>query len=350
MKTSYPYEPLVLWLGKVFQGCGVEPDVAARSAQLLVRTNARGIETHGVARTLVYVQKLKSGELNPHADFRIEDENGVLHVKADGGLGQGLGLRAIDAAVERARSTGAVVAILHDIGHLAALGLFVLRAAEEGMLALLVQSTPPVMALPGSRGAAIGNNPIAFASPVEGGPPLVFDMATSGVARGNVVLAARAGRSIPEGWAIDEDGNPTIDAQAAMRGAMLPMAGHKGVGLAMLVECFAGSLSGAKPPPMTGAKAGSAPSRVGAFLLVVNPALVAGSAAYADHLHEWMGTYKSVSGEAGRYPGERAHLLEQARRKGGIPLPPEVVADLQRAGELAGVPFDLQPVSAEPVS
>lgn len=347
MKTFYPTEPLAHWLGTVFAAIGVAPTLADRAARAIVRTNARGIDTHGVARVLIYVDKLMAGELNAGAEVRFEDRNGLLHVHADGALGQGAGLMAVDAAAARARETGAVVAILHDVGHLGALGLYVGEAADQGMLAFMVQSTPPVMALPGSRGAAIGNNPIAFASPVAGGAPLVFDMATSGVARGNVVMAARAGRSIPEGWAIDAEGNPTTDAAAALRGAMLPVAGHKGIGLAMLVECFAGSLSGAKPPPMA-ATGGSAPSRVGAFLMLVNPALATGPEAYGAHLAEWMETYKTASGEQGRYPGERAHALEMERRLTGIPLPPETVADLVRAGEKAGVPFDVAPVETAP--
>lgn len=209
------------------------------------------------------------------------------------------------------------------------------------MIAFVTQSTPPVMALPGSRGAAIGNNPIAFATPVSDGPPLVFDMAASGVARGNVLAAKREGRPIPEGWAIDEQGRPTTDPEAALRGAMLPMAGHKGIGLAMMVECLAGSLSGAKPPAMAGAKPGSAPSRVGAFLFVANPELVAERNAFDAHVAGWIATYKKASGAEGRYPGERAAGLERKRMTEGIPLDPSVVAELKQVGELTGAPFDV---------
>ena len=329
------------WLGRAFAGCGVEPDAALGAARVLVRTNARGIDTHGVSRALVYVQKLRTGELNPRPQVRYEERHGVLHCYADAGLGQSVGMAAVDAAIERANRAGFVPLILHDVGHLAALGMFALRAAEAGMVAFVTQSTPPVMALPGSRGAAIGNNPIAFASPVAGAPPLVFDMAASGVARGNVLAAKREGRPIPEGWAIDEDGRPTTDAEAALKGAMLPMAGYKGIGLAMMVECLAGSLSGAKPPATAGAKPGSAPSRVGAFLFVANPALVASISAYDAHLAGWIAAYKKATGPEGRYPGERAAELERKRMAEGIPLDPGVVAELKQIGELTGVPFDL---------
>ena len=213
------------------------------------------------------------------------------------------------------------------------------------MIAFVAQSTPPIMALPGSRGAAIGNNPLAFASPAPGGPPLVFDIAASGVARGNVHAAARDGREIPAGWAIDAEGNPTTDPKAALAGAMLPMAGHKGVGLAMMVECLAGSLSGARPAAVTGATPGSAPARVGAFVFVANPQLVAGAEAYGSHMAAWLATYAAASGPEGRYPGQRAARLEVERGRDGIPLTAGVVGELRKVGELTGVPFDVEPLA-----
>lgn len=337
---SFSASALSDWLGRAFAGLGVEPESALGAARVLVRTNARGIDTHGVSRALVYAQKLRSGELNSRPRVRYEERHGVLHCHADGGLGQSVGMEAIDRAVLRANQFGFVPMVLHEVGHLAALGMFALRAAEQGMAAFVTQTTPPIMALAGSKGAAIGNNPLAFAAPVPGGPPLVFDMAASGVARGNVLAAKREGRAIPEGWAIDEEGRPTTDADAALRGAMLPMAGHKGIGLAMMVEFLAGSLSGAKPPATAGAKPGSAPSRVGAFLFVVNPGLVTERAQFDAHVAGWMATYKTASGEQGRYPGERAAQLEQKRMSEGIPLNASVIAELKQVGDLAGVPFD----------
>jgi len=341
----YDTKALTDWLARAFAGCGVEPADAALAAHVLVRTNARGVETHGVSRTLVYVQKLQSGELAPRPQVRFEERAGVLHCHAGSGLGQVVATRTVAQAVERAASAGFVPVIVHEVGHLAALGMFALQAAEAGMIALVAQSTPPIMALPGASRAAIGNNPLAFASPVPGGPPLVFDIAASGVARGNVLAAAREKKPIPLGWAIDAEGKPTTDAQAALGGAMLPMAGHKGIGLAMMVQCLAGSLSGALPATLTGAAPGSAPARVGAFLLVANPELVAGRAAYEAHLAGWIEAYRQASGPEGRYPGERAARLEAERNRDGIPLPEAVVAELHTVGEKTGVPFNLHPVA-----
>ncbi|HQY45557.1 MAG TPA: Ldh family oxidoreductase [Usitatibacteraceae bacterium] len=333
------------WLAGAFAACGMAPDAARAGARVLVRTNARGVETHGVSRALVYVQKLRSGELAPRPEVRYEDRDGVLHCHAGCGLGQAVAPQVIDEAVSRAGRAGFVPVIIHDVGHLAAIGMFALQAAEAGMIAFIAQSTPPIMALPGSTRAAIGNNPLAFASPVAGGPPLVFDIAASGVARGNVLAAAREQREIPLGWAIDAEGRPTTDPKAALSGAMLPMAGHKGIGLAMMVQCLAGSLSGALPASVTGAAPGSAPSRVGAFLFVANPDLVAGRAAYDAHMAGWLEAYRQASGPDGRYPGERAARLEAERATTGIPLPEGVVNELRTVGETTGVPFTQEPLA-----
>lgn len=344
MTDRYESRALRAWLARAFEGCGLEAADAATAAGILVRTNLRGVDTHGLARAPVYVQKLKSGELNARPQVRFEDAHGVMHCRADSGLGQVVATQAMAAAVERACRSGFVMGLLHDVGHLAALGMFALQAAEAGMIGLIAQSTPPLMGLPGSRGAAIGNNPLAFASPVAGGPPLVFDIAASAVARGNVLAAAREGRAIPEGWAIDAQGNPTTDAKAALAGAMLPMAGHKGIGLAMMVECLAGSLTGATPASVTGATPGSAPARVGAFFLVANPALVTTRPAYDEHMADWIGHYRKAAGAEGRYPGERAAKLEAERSANGIPLSPALVAELRKVGEACAAPFEPAPL------
>jgi LDH2 family malate/lactate/ureidoglycolate dehydrogenase len=333
------------WLADVFAGCGLDAEAAVTAARVLVRTSARGVDTHGVSRALVYAQKLRSAELTAKPDVVLEDRAGVLHCHADGGMGQVVATRAVEAAVERATHSGFVPVVMHEIGHLGALGMFALQAAESGMIAFVGQSAPPMMALPGARAAAIGNNPLAFASPVGDGPPLVFDIAASKVARGNVLAAARDGRAIPPDWAIDADGQPTTDPQAALKGAMLPMSGHKGIGLAMMVQCLAGSLSGAVPPALNGAAPGSAPARVGAFLFVANPALIAGTDAFRAHMGDWLQTYRRASGADGRYPGEGAARLEADRTRNGIPVSASVLAELRTLGDLTGSRFSLKPLA-----
>jgi LDH2 family malate/lactate/ureidoglycolate dehydrogenase len=217
----------------------------------------------------------------------------------------------------------------------------VLAAAEQGMVALLCQRTPPIMSLPGASGRAIGSNPLAFAMPIAAKPALVFDMAHSVVARGHLMTAVREGRdTVPIEWAIGLDGAPTTDPLRALKGAMQPVAGHKGLGMAMLVECLAGSLSNPSGSrSSTPADAGGSASDVSAFLLVLNPALAVGQPAFESNVQAWLGNYLEASGPGARYPGQRQATCESERQRIGIPLPAGLLAELQVLGEQRGLPF-----------
>lgn len=343
--ARYDFEQVEAWAAAIFEHSGVSPVHARETARVLVRTNLRGVDTHGVSRIAGYLQKIRTGEVNARAEPNAEFADGLLRFNGDGGLGQAVAMEAVRLAVARARDASAVICLIRESGHLAAIGQFVLEAAEAGMVAVLCQETPPLMALKGSKRPAIGNNPIAFAAPVAGGVPLVFDTATSVVARGNVLQAiADKAESIPDGWAIDAEGRPTTNPAAALKGAMLPIAGHKGIGLAMLVQILAGSLTGSLTATSAAAHgAMSSAGNISAFLLVLNPERFVGREAFDAHVADWLGTYKEASGPESRYPGERAAACEAERRKAGIPIAASTRAELAAIGETAGVPFDLRP-------
>lgn len=343
----YRAEDLRIWVSELFQRAGVRKADADQTAHVLVRTNLRGIDTHGVARVQQYLEKVLSGEVNANPSPSSSVRDNILFYNGDGGLGQTVATDAVREAVAMARDSATVICLIRGSGHLAALGAFALEAAEAGMVAFFCQETPPLMALPGSSRPSIGNNPIAFAAPVAGGPPLVFDMATSVVARGNVLQVIRDKQTwIPDGWAIGPDGKPTNDPAVALKGAMLPIADHKGVGLAMMVQVLAGSLSGS----MTAASAAthgatSSAGNVSAFLMVINPDRFVGRVVFDQHMRDWIEVYRSASGGDARYPGERAAREEQIRRERGIPLVASVVSELCAIGEKSGHPFDLTPVA-----
>ena len=336
-------ETLTSWLTRVFGACGMASDDSRLAAEVMARSNARGYETHGVTRVMTYVDKFQSGEINPKPDMTFEARDNILIVDGDDGLGQVVGPKAMDRAIEMARDTAFVPCFIRDGGHLGAIGVFPLRAAEAGMVSVLMQATSPVMSLPGSKARAIGNNPISFATPIPGRDPLIFDMATCVTSRGRVLMANRAGRDIPEGWAIGPDGEPTTNAEQALLGAMLPVGGAKGIGLAMMVECLAGSLSGTFAPTMRGASPGigSATMHVGAFLFVANPDRIVGREMFDRHIEGWVTQYLGATTEEGRLPGQRAAATERDRTAHGIPIPPEIIAELREAGEKVGVPFDV---------
>lgn len=344
--TIYTAPALQAWSSQLLQRSGVDAAAAATTAEVLIRTSLRGIDTHGISRLPGYVDKLRCGEMRAHAEPRREWRDGVLCLDGGGGLGQPVACAAVGELVARTEETALAACTIARTGHLAALGLFVLQAAERGRVAWLCQRTMPLMALAGARGAAIGNNPLAFAAPVAGGVPLVFDMATSIVARGNVIQARRDGVAIPEGWAIGPDGRPTTDAALALEGAMLPMAGHKGIGLAMMVECLAGALSGVEDADDAKAGRGGYSGNASAFLFVLNPERLIGRAAFDAGMRRWLDRYLGQAGPQARYPGQRQADCERERRISGIPVPDSVIGELCAAGNAAGFPFDLPALQA----
>ncbi len=339
--TLLPAPALQDWTTDVLMTQGVAGSPAALTARLLLRTSLRGIDTHGIARLPGYVDKLASGEVNARAVPRTEaDAPGWLRCDGGGGLGQVVASQAFDEAMARARHQPLVACHIRATGHLAALAVYVAAAAEQGFFAFLCQRTPPVMALPGATGPVIGNNPLAFALPLVDRAPLVFDMANSVVARGHVAQAVREGHgSIPPEWALGPDGQPTADPVLALQGAMQPIAGHKGLGLAMLVECLAASMGGITSAPAAATGTMGSAANASAFALVINPALTTGREAFDASVAAWMQTYRQASGPGARYPGQRQAECEQQRSRDGVPLPAGLLAELRALGERTGCPL-----------
>jgi LDH2 family malate/lactate/ureidoglycolate dehydrogenase len=328
------------WTAEVLQAAGIAPAHAALAAELLTRTTLRGIDSHGVSRIPVYLHRIAAGEItsnDPQAQWR----DGALHVDGQGALGQVVATFAVDQVVEATESVACAPCVIRNCGHLSALGMFALQAAEKGRVAIVCQRTPPVMGMPGSARANIGNNPIAFAAPVRGGTPLVFDMANSVAARGRIQQAARDNAPIPADWAVGEDGMPTTEAAAALLGYLRPMGGHKGLGLAMMVEVLTSGLAGWPEEPAGG-------SGIGAFILAVNPGLLCGQDLFEDGLHRWLRQFLNTSADGARFPGQRQAATEKDRRAHGIPFPPSVVRELRDAGHGVGRDFDLAPRTAAP--
>lgn len=336
----YPIAEVISWSSKILECTGVPKNESRVTAEVLVRTDARGFRTHGLTRLRSYLEKLKSGEVSPAAELNVEINGGYGVVEANTALGQVAGTFAVERAVEATASQALAAIMLRNAGHLGALGVLVLRAAEAGRVALVLQATPPIITMPGAGSPMLGNNPFAIAAPRANGPPIVVDMACSVAARGNIVLAARSGQPIPEGWAVDEDGAPTTDANAALKGALLPFAGHKGLGMSIIVELLAGSLSG-RPFESSLNKDGQvrvAAGHLNAIFLVFNPDLMIGRPAYDAHVSAWTSHFKSA-GNGARIPGERAHLAEMSAISEGITFQPDIADDLMRLGIENKLPF-----------
>lgn len=339
----YDSAALTQWTADVLEAAGISRPHAAIAAELLARTSLRGIDSHGISRIPIYLQRIAAGGITSN-DPKAEWREGALHVDGRDALGQVVAAFAIDQAVKATEKVAAAPCVIRNCGHLSALGMFALLAAEKGRAALVCQRTPPVMGLPGSPKASIGNNPIAFAAPVRGGTPLVFDMANSVAARGRIQQAARDNAPIPDGWAVGPEGQPTTEAAAALLGYLQPMSAHKGVGLAMVVEVLTSGLAGWPAEP--GEKPGSGSSGVGAFALVLNPELFCGQEVFEDGMHRWLRQFLNASRDGARFPGMRAAACEKDRRAHGIPIPASVLRDLREAGHSVGRDFNVSLAAA----
>jgi LDH2 family malate/lactate/ureidoglycolate dehydrogenase len=334
------YVHLEQWTAAVLEKRGMPSAHAARAARLIVRSDLRGRGTHGVGRLPSYVQMIDEGLLNPRPQTRHGGRAGAIVYEADGALGLAVAPEIIEIGLKAVRERASVLVVAREIGHLGSLGIHALAAAESGVVCMVGQQAPPVLGMPGFARAAIGNNPLAFACPLPGGDPLVFDMACSEAARGHILLAAREGRPIPGTWAVDEDGEPTTDAQRALRGALLPAGGHKGIGIAMMVEVLAGALgatSASQPRPK--AREGGGSSRVGAFFWFVAAENFAAQDQLGAYMAQWTRQYLESGPAQARLPGQRAAALEREGRASGISLGEGTLRELRALGEHLNIPF-----------
>jgi LDH2 family malate/lactate/ureidoglycolate dehydrogenase len=212
----------------------------------IVEADLRGVASHGVVRLPTYIRAFIDGVLNPAPTIDVlHSTGGVSIIDGDNGLGIVVGQLAMMHAIERARGAGIACVAVRNSNHAGMLAIHVLRAASADMIGFFTANAPALMPPWGGRSPRLGNGPLAFAVPTGSDTPVVLDMASSRVARGKIRLHAARGEPIPEGWALDRDGHDTTDAAAALDGVLLPIAEHKGYGLAFIAEILAAALSGA---------------------------------------------------------------------------------------------------------
>jgi LDH2 family malate/lactate/ureidoglycolate dehydrogenase len=226
---------------------GMSAEHAGMTARALVTTDTWGIHTHGTYQLVYYIQKMRAGGINPQAVPKIATEGpGWAILDGNAAIAMVNGTVGMDVAMKKAESAGIGYVGIRNSNHFGAAGYYAHLAAERGMIGLAMSNLAPVMAAPGSRGRVIGNNPFAYAVPAGKEPSLLFDVATSVTSGVKVEIAKAQGKAIPNDWIIDEEGVPTTDLSKFPHGiTLLPMAGHKGYGIAVMVEVLAAVLTGA---------------------------------------------------------------------------------------------------------
>ncbi len=334
--TVFPAE-LRGYAAAILATAGLPERDADTVAAALVDANLRGIDSHGVTRIPIYVERLRRGLVEPEPDIRvIRDAGAALVVDGGNGMGAVVTARAVDIALDRLGDVHSVSVAIRNTNHYSSGAYYLQPAVDRGAVGFLYANAPSTVAAWGGVQRYLGTNPYTFAAPAGRHGALVLDMATSVVARGRIILAAQRGEEIPEGWAVDAGGTPTTDAKAALDGAVLPFGGPKGYGVAMMIEVLAGVLSGANIGPAVGDLYENLeqPQGVGSFLQLIDVSAFLPQEQFISRIEGFIDAIKATgSPETGHevlVPGEIETRTAAARTTQGIPLSSDVVEALER--------------------
>jgi LDH2 family malate/lactate/ureidoglycolate dehydrogenase len=342
-ETRVPAAELQEFTKGVFIAAGVPSEDAALEAEVLVWANLRGVDSHGVLRIPWYVDLIARGDMNPRPTIRVEKETAAtVLIDGDRALGPVVTTVAMRHAIDKARAAGIGWVVIRNTTHQGAMAYYALMAAEAGMAGIAIVCSPPNMAPFGARTAGVHNSPISIAVPAGRHRPLCVDMATSVAAGGKLSLARDKGVPLPPGWALDEAGQPTTDANRAK--VLLPFGGPKGSGLAMMFETLTSLMVG-NPllgPALSG-EAGAGRHRQNSVVAAIDIGAFTDLAAYraeVDRLIDGLRALPRAEGVAEvLVPGEPEDRSTEERRRRGIPLPTGTVENLRSVAARFRVPL-----------
>ena len=300
-------------------GAGCDSENASAVADIITRAEGDGCHSHGLMRLAGYAATVKSGKVNGKARPTITQlAPAVVQVNGHNGLAPLALQMGRESLIKAAKTCGIAAMPLIGIHHFAALWTEVEPVSEAGLVAFACTSYKPAVIPAGGTKALYGTNPIAFGWPRKSGAPMVFDQASSVMARGEVMLAAREGHKLPEGVGVDSAGNPTTDPDEVLKGALLAFGGHKGSSIAMMVELLAGGLIGESFSFEAAARdnGDGGPPQGGEFMLAMDPNLFGDAAGWADHAEKLFDKIKEQDGT--RLPAERRHHNRAASQKDGV--------------------------------
>jgi (2R)-3-sulfolactate dehydrogenase (NADP+) len=314
----------------VLARAGAVPHQAAPVARSIRRAEEDGIRSVGLGYLPTYLRHLRGGKVLGDAVPAVAVPRlGTVHVDAAHGFAHPAFDAGLSTLLGAARANGVAALAITRSYSIGVLGHPVEDLARHGLVALACTNSPPNMTMPGGRRKLLGTNPIALAAPRPDAPPLVLDMATSAVTKVTLAAHAAEGRPIPQGWAVDAAGDPTTDAGAGMSGALLPLGGAKGAGLALLVELLSSVLAGAAASRDVApyAELAGAPPGVGQFFLVLDPAAFAEG--FADRIESLAAAILRDPGA--RLPGARRLAARAAAAREGIDVPAPLLSAIQEA-------------------
>lgn len=332
-----PYEVLCHSLAGVLSSAGVANEAAAIEAEVMAEADLLGVPSHGVRMLPGLLQALAAGRVKASPQLRLSRGMGAIcELDGDRGPGRVLACRAMAEAVARAGRFGVGVCLANNTSHWGRAHAYAARAARQGMIGICTTNGIPCMAVGEATGRIIGNNPLAIGIPRQDPErPVVLDMAMSQAAVGKVATWLREGRPVPDGWGLDDQGQPCRDARAILAGAVLPVGGHKGAGLALMMELLTAALGGGPfgheiaSEDASGLDPGSSK-----IFIAIDPAAFSGSSGMSARVERYLNyLHAGCSGASPyRWPGERGWRAKDENLRLGVPLHREIVEQLQAAG------------------
>jgi LDH2 family malate/lactate/ureidoglycolate dehydrogenase len=344
---------------QVFKHFGVPQADADLAADVLIKSDLRGIDSHGIARLHTYFEMLQLGRINPQPKIKIlREKASVATVDGDNGLGLVVGPKANEIAMDKAEQHGSGWVSVCNSNHFGIAGYYPLKALERDLIGWAMTNTTKLVVPLWGAERMLGTNPVAIAFPGDKEPPIVIDMATSAVAYGKIEIALRKSEPVPQGWIVDKEGRDTTDARDMIDGgAQLPlgsereMGGHKGYALASMVDILSAVLSGANwgpfAPPFALRQeipARSVGKGIGHFFGALQIDGFIDKDEFKKQIDEWIRVFRSTRPAPGTggplIPGDPEREAEAVRSKEGIPLLQPVVADLLDISKKTGIPLN----------
>ncbi len=341
---------LEVYTAEIFQRAGVPKDEAERVADALVSADARGMASHGVMRIPMYLKKVRAGGFKSGTKGKVLRETAAtMLLDGEDGIGQVITWRAMEEAIQKARQVGAGIVGVTRSNHNGEGAYYALQAVRQDMIGILTTNgsanTPPH----GGRTVVAGNLPLTVGVPADKELPIILDMAMCASSKGKIAYAAKKGESIPPGWAVDANGQPTVDPQKVLDGGwILPIGGYKGWGMILILDILAGVLTGGRMgTEITDLFIGEAatPQGLGHFVMAINVAAFMPVAEFKRRMDTRIRSIRQAELLSGfteiLMPGERELRLERERRKNGIPLSVAVLDQVAALAKELGVAASL---------
>jgi LDH2 family malate/lactate/ureidoglycolate dehydrogenase len=348
-------------LVSVLGAWGMSGAHASTTAEMMLETDLRGVDSHGISMLPTYDREYRAGRLNMRPVFRtVREGPATALLDADASLGHPVSVHAMNLAVDKCRAAGVAVVSVVNSHHFGAAGCYARIAAERGVIGMVTSATRGVTMVPTFAAEPVmGTNPLAFAAPARRNPPFQLDMATTTVAAGKVKVHKLNHRPVPPGWVVDGEGRPVTEPEQAFAhvferpdGGITPLGGarevggHKGYGLAVMVHVLGGTLAGASFSPVRNrTQKPSDPHNIGHFFLAIDPRAFRDAGAFEDDLDQVIdvlhGARRADPAQPVLVAGDPEMASRAERLEAGVPVPDDLMDQLRAVAKSAGVPFVL---------